>query len=67
MAVKTEGKLERRDMDGPHAEQKSQASVLCGTGHWKKAGRGTCWDLQSGVGVGRWHPAGAGSGHFPGG
>ena len=61
MAVKMEGKLER-DTDGPHAGQKSQASVLCGTGHWNKAGGGTCWDLQPGEGVGRWCPAGAGSG-----
>lgn len=42
------GKLEEETrIVGPHAGHKSQASVLCGTGHWNKAGRGTCWDLQS--------------------
>lgn len=48
MAVKMEGSWEEETwIVGPHAGHKSQASVLCGTGHWNKAGRGTCWDLQS--------------------
>lgn len=51
------GEAGRRDMDGPHAGQKSQASVLCGTGHWNKASRGSCWDLQSRHGHGTLAPS----------
>lgn len=59
MAVEMEGSWEEETwMVSPHAGQ-SQASVLRGTGHWNKAGRGTCWDLRSKRGRGRAWDAGA--------
>lgn len=66
-AVKTE-ELGRRDTDGHMLGRgpRPQSCVAQDTGI-RQAGSpaGTC-NPSVGVGVGRWHPAGAGSGRFPG-